>query len=581
MEMYKRIFSSIREYKKYVILTPLLVAIEVVLEVLMPFMMAWIIDDGINKGDIGYITKIGIILLIMATISLITGVMAGRYAAVSAAGFSKNLRFDIFSKVQKFSFKNIDGFSTSGLVTRLTTDITNIQNAFQMMTRIIARSPIMLGFSMFMATRINMKVAMTYFYVVPFLALVLFLIIRKAHPIFVQVFDEYDNLNKVVQENVSGIRVVKSYAREDEEIRKFDKMSRFIYDLFIKAEKYGVLTNPAIQFSIFTMIISISWISSKQIIAGSMTTGQLMALITYSWQILNSLVMFSFLFIMIIISRTSMERINQIYETELDLVNGENPVMEVPNGDINFENVYFSYVADKNKCVLKNININIKSGETVGIIGGTGSGKSTLVQLIPRLYDIVSGTIKVGGINVEDYDLQVLRDSVAMVLQKNVLFSGTIKENLKWGNHKITDEEIIKYCKLAQAHDFIMSFPNGYDTVLDQGGTNLSGGQRQRITIARALLKEPKILILDDSTSAVDTKTDSSIRKAFREEIPNTTKLIIAQRIQSIEESDKIIIIDNGQIVAIGSPKELLENNEIYQQIYYSQQKGGLFDESK
>ena len=581
MEMYKRIFSSIREYKKYVILTPLLVAIEVVLEVLMPFMMAWIIDDGINKGDIGYITKIGIILLIMATISLITGVMAGRYAAVSAAGFSKNLRFDIFSKVQKFSFKNIDGFSTSGLVTRLTTDITNIQNAFQMMTRIIARSPIMLGFSMFMATRINMKVAMTYFYVVPFLALVLFLIIRKAHPIFVQVFDEYDNLNKVVQENVSGIRVVKSYAREDEEIRKFDKMSRFIYDLFIKAEKYGVLTNPAIQFSIFTMIISISWISSKQIIAGSMTTGQLMALITYSWQILNSLVMFSFLFIMIIISRTSMERINQIYETELDLVNGENPVMEVPNGDINFENVYFSYVADKNKCVLKNININIKSGETVGIIGGTGSGKSTLVQLIPRLYDIVSGTIKVGGINVEDYDLQVLRDSVAMVLQKNVLFSGTIKENLKWGNHKATDEEIIKYCKLAQAHDFIMSFPNGYDTVLDQGGTNLSGGQRQRITIARALLKEPKILILDDSTSAVDTKTDSSIRKAFREEIPNTTKLIIAQRIQSIEESDKIIIIDNGQIVAIGSPKELLENNEIYQQIYYSQQKGGLFDESK
>ena len=434
---------------------------------------------------------------------------------------------------------------------------------------------------MFMATRINMKVAMTYFYVVPFLALVLFLIIRKAHPIFVQVFDEYDNLNKVVQENVSGIRVVKSYAREDEEIRKFDKMSRFIYDLFIKAEKYGVLTNPAIQFSIFTMIISISWISSKQIIAGSMTTGQLMALITYSWQILNSLVMFSFLFIMIIISRTSMERINQIYETELDLVNGENPVMEVPNGDINFENVYFSYVADKNKCVLKNININIKSGETVGIIGGTGSGKSTLVQLIPRLYDIVSGTIKVGGINVEDYDLQVLRDSVAMVLQKNVLFSGTIKENLKWGNHNATDEEIIKYCKLAQAHDFIMSFPNGYDTVLDQGGTNLSGGQRQRITIARALLKEPKILILDDSTSAVDTKTDSSIRKAFREEIPNTTKLIIAQRIQSIEESDKIIIIDNGQIVGVGSPKELLENNEIYQQIYYSQQKGGLFDESK
>lgn len=577
--MLKNILKSVREYKKDSFLAPLFVSFEVILEVLMPFMMAWIIDKGLAKQDMEYITKIGIILIIMAILSLISGVLAGRFAASSSAGFAKNLRLDIFKKIQTFSFQNIDEFSTSGLVTRLTTDVTNIQNAYQMLVRTVVRSPLMLIFALVMALRINFKVAMIFLIIIPFLGVILFLIILKAHPIFEKVFDEYDNLNKVVQENVSGIRVVKSYVREDEEIKKFDKMSLLIFNLFKKAEKIVVFNNPVIQFSIFTAIIFISWIGSTQIISETMTTGQLMSLITYAWQILNSLVMFSMLFVMIIIARTSMERISEVLNTNPNLVNGENPIEEVENGEIVFENVGFSYVDDINKLALRDIDFKIESGETVGIIGGTGTGKSTLVQLIPRLYDVTLGQVKIAGKNVKDYDLTVLRDSVAMVLQKNVLFSGTIKENLKWGNKDASDDEIIHACKLAQAHDFIMSLPDGYSTVLDQGGTNLSGGQRQRVCIARALLKNPKILILDDSTSAVDTKTDASIRKAFREEIPNVTKIIIAQRIHSIEDSDKIIILDRGKIVAIGSPEELMKTNKIYQEIYNSQQKGGLFDE--
>lgn len=577
--MIKNILKSVREYKKDSFLAPFFVAIEVVMEVLMPFMMAWIIDKGINKGDIEYITKIGLVLIGMALISLTTGVLAGRYAASASAGFAKNLRVDIFEKIQTFSFKNIDDFSTSGLVTRLTTDVTNIQNAYQMLVRTIVRSPLMLIFSLIMSLKINFDVAMIFLIVIPFLGIILFLIIHKAHPVFEEVFDEYDNLNRVVQENVSGMRVVKSYVREDEEIKKFDKMSLLIFKLFKKAEKIVVYNNPVMQFSIFTAIIFISWVGAEQIISETMTTGQLMSLITYAWQILNSLVLFSMLFVMIIISRTSMERISEVLETNPDLVNGENPIKKVETGDIEFKNVSFSYIKDPNKCALNNINLKINSGETVGVIGGTGSGKSTLVQLIPRLYDVVGGSITVAGNDVRNYDLEVLRDSVAMVLQKNVLFSGTIKENLKWGNKNATDEELIKNCKLAQAHDFIISLENGYNTVLDQGGTNLSGGQRQRICIARALLKKPKILILDDSTSAVDTKTDASIRKAFREEIPNTTKIIIAQRIHSIEDSDKIIIMDEGKVVAVGSPNELKKTNKIYQEVYNSQQKGGLSNE--
>ncbi|MEZ7820717.1 MAG: ABC transporter ATP-binding protein, partial [Patescibacteria group bacterium] len=429
-----------------------------------------------------YVTKIGLILIVAAMFSLIFGVIAGKSAAVASAGFAKNLRMDIFKKVQSFSFKNLDDFSTSGLVTRLTTDISNIQFAYQMLVRTVVRSPLMLVFSLLMSVKINKDVAMIFFIMIPFLATVLFLIIHNAHPIFEKVFHEYDNLNRVVQENVSGIRVVKAYK---------------------KAEKIIVFNGPVVQFSVFTAIIFISWIGAKQIISETMSTGQLMSLITYAWQILNSLVMFSFLFVNIIISRTSMERVSEVLNTKSDLTNTDNPIKEVENGEIIFDKVYFSYVKDKNKCVLKDINLNIKSGETIGIIGGTGSGKTTLVQLIPRLYDVTDGSIKIAGEDVRNYDLTTLRDSVAMVLQKNVLFSGTIKENLKWGNKDATDEDIVHVCKLAQAHDFIMSLPDKYDTVLDQGGTNLSGGQKQRVCIARALLKSPKILILDDSTSAV------------------------------------------------------------------------------
>ncbi len=577
--MVKNILKSLREYKKDSLLTPFFISIEVVLEVLMPFMMAWIIDDGINKKDMNFIIKIGIILIVMAFISLISGVLAGKYAASASAGFAKNLRMDIFKKIQAFSFKNIDSFSTSGLITRMTTDVTNIQIAYQMLIRTVIRSPLMLVFSLTMAFRINSNVAMIFLFIIPFLAIALYLIIRKAHPIYEKVFDEYDNLNRVVQENVSGVRVVKSFVREDEEIKKFDKMSSYIFKLFKNAEKIVVLNNPIIQFSIFTVIIFIAWVGATQIISESMTTGQLMSLITYAWQILNSLVMFSFLFVLIIIARTSAERIDEVFTEKLDLTNNNNSIKKVENGKIEFNNVYFSYIAEEDKCALKKIDISIESGETVGIIGGTGSGKTTLVQLIPRLYDVTSGNIKIAGIDVRDYDLETLRDSVAMVLQKNVLFSGTIKENLKWGNKDATDEEIVRVCKLAQAHEFIMSFPEGYNTILDQGGTNLSGGQRQRICIARALLKNPKILILDDSTSAVDTKTDASIRKSFREDLPSVTKIIIAQRINSIEDSDKIIVLDKGRVVAIGSPEELKKTNKIYQEVYNSQQKGGLSNE--
>ncbi|WP_100065743.1 ABC transporter ATP-binding protein [Miniphocaeibacter massiliensis] len=577
--MLKNILKSVREYKVASFKAPAFVAIEVIFEVLMPFLMAWLIDKGIRKNDMDYITKLGLILVLASIFSLIAGTLAGRAAADASAGFAKNLRFDIFKKIQSFSFKNLDDFSTAGLVTRLTTDITNIQAAYQLIIRTAVRSPLMLVFSLIMAMRINSEVAMIFFIMIPLLAVALLVIIFKVHPIFEKVFNEYDNLNRVVQENVSGIRVVKSFAREEEENKKFDKMSMLIFKLFKKAEKIIILNGPVVQFSVFTAIIFISFVGAKQIVSENMLTGQLMSLITYAWQILNSLVMFSFVLVNIIISRTSMERISEVLNTKPDLRNIEKPVEELENGEIIFDKVYFSYIKDKEKSALKDINLNIKSGETVGIIGGTGSGKSSLVQLIPRLYDVTDGSIKIAGKDVRDYDLKILRDSVAMVLQKNILFSGTIKENLRWGNKDATDDEIIHACKLAQAHEFIMSLPDKYDTVLDQGGTNLSGGQRQRVCIARALLKSPKILILDDSTSAVDTKTDAAIRRAFKEEIPNVTKIIIAQRINSIEDSDKIIIIDKGQIVAVGSPEELMKTSKIYQEVYNSQMKGGLFDE--
>ena len=501
--------------------------------------------------------------------------MSGRFAAKASAGFAKNLRKSIYYNVQDFSFSNIDKFSTASIITRHTTDVTNVQMAFQMIIRIAVKMPLLLVFSLIMAFAINVKLALTFLAVVPFLSIGLYLIATKAHPIFEHTFTIYDKLNNDVQENVIGIRVVKSYVTEDKEIKKFSKISEEMYQGFMKAEKIVALNNPLMQLSANIVIILISWLGGKYIINSTLTTGELSSLISYAMQILTSLMMLSMVLVMIMISRASAERIVEILNEESDLKNKENPVKDVKSGDIVFENVDFSYVGNENKLCLKNINLNIKSGETVGIIGGTGSSKTTLVQLIPRLFDATYGKIKVGGIDVKDYDLKTLRNEVAMVLQKNVLFSGTIKDNLCWGNEHATDEEMIEACKQAQAHEFIEQFADGYNTYIEQGGTNVSGGQKQRICIARALLKKPKILILDDSTSAVDTKTDSLIRKAFKEELPNTTKIIIAQRISSVEDADKIIVLNNGTINGIGTHEELLKTNEIYKDVYTSQMKGG------
>ena len=574
--MIKKLAQYIKQYKKDSILTPIFVIFEVVMEVLIPYLMARIIDVGIQNSDLNYIFKIGAILVVSAILSLTFGMLSGRYAAKASAGFAKNLRQGMFYNIQNYSFTNIDKFSTSSLVTRLTTDVTNVQMAFQMIIRILVRAPIMLIFALTMAFSINSKLAWIFVVTMPILAVVLFYIAIKAHPYFEKVFKKYDSLNRVVGENLNAIRVVKAYNREEHEQNKFGNVNDEVYKLFKKAEKIVAFNSPAMQLTIYTCILLISWIGAKLIVGGSMQTGELSSIITYAWQILSSLMMISFVFVMIIIAESSAERIIEVLDEESTIRNKENPVMKVKDGSITFDHVSFQYDDAKaeDELPLEDINIEIESGETIGIIGATGSSKSTIVNLIPRLYDVSEGAIKVGGIDVRDYDIETLRNEVAVVLQKNVLFSGTIKENLRWGNKEASDEELVRVCKLAQADGFIQEFPDKYDTLLDQGGTNVSGGQKQRICIARALLKKPKILILDDSTSAVDTKTDALIRKAFREEIPNTTKIIIAQRITSVEDADRIIVLEDGKINGIGTSEELLKTNAIYQEVYESQKKG-------
>ena len=577
--MIKTLASYLKEYKKYAILSPIFVALESIMEVIIPFFMAYLIDNGINKNDINEIWKIGGILIIFTILSVIFGILSGRYASKASTGFARNLRRGMYYNVQNFSFSNIDKFQTASIITRQTTDVTNVQMAFQMLIRIAIKTPVMLISALILSFAINKELSLIFLFVMPFLATGLYFIATKAHPIFEKTFKIYDKLNENVQENVRGIRVVKSFVTEDKEIEKFENTSSDILESFSKAERLVALNQPLMQICVNTVIILLAWFGGRYIISETLTTGQLTSLISYAMQILMSLMMLSMVLVMILISRASAERIVEILKEESDIKNKENPVTEVKNGDISFENVSFSYTKDKEKLCLKDINVDIKSGETVGIIGGTGSSKTTFVQLIPRLYDATIGKVKVGDVDVKDYDLKSLRNQVAMVLQKNELFSGTIKENLRWGDENATDEELVKACKLAQAHDFIESFPDGYDTYIEQGGTNVSGGQKQRLCIARALLKKPKILILDDSTSAVDTKTDSLIRKAFKEEIPNTTKIIIAQRISSVQDADKIIVLDGGKVNGIGTHEELLEKNEIYKDVYYSQVKGGNEDE--
>lgn len=574
--MIKKLAKSIREYKKESILTPIFVSLEVVMEVIIPLLMANLIDKGMYDGNMNEVLKIGLELVGAAMLSLIFGVLSGSVAAKASAGFAKNLRKDLYYKVQDFSFSNIDKFSTASIITRLTTDVTYVQMAFQMIIRIAVRTPLMLVFSLIMAFGINKELSLIFLILIPIVGVVLGLISTKVYPIFDRVFKKYDNLNEIVEENVSSIRVVKSYVLEEKEKEKFEKTSNEIYKDFTKAEKIMALNSPVMQFAIYSALILISWFGAKIIVNSHMTaltTGELTSLLTYSIQILSSLMMLTMILVMCTMSKASAQRIVEILDEKPDLKNKKNPIEEVKNGDIEFKNVGFSYVGQKNKEVLNNINLKIKSGETVGIIGGTGDGKSSLINLIPRLYDVSEGKVLVGGVNVKDYDLKALRDQVANVLQKNVLFSGTIKENIRWGDENASDEEVKRVCKLAQADEFIQGFDKKYDTYIEQGGTNVSGGQKQRLCIARALLKKPKILILDDSTSAVDTKTDSLIRKAFREEIPNTTKIIIAQRISSVQDADKIVVMDNGKIDAIGTHEELLKSNKIYREVYESQTK--------
>ena len=575
--MLKKLASYIKEYKKDTILTPIFVVLEVVMEVVIPLLMARIIDVGIQNGDVRYILEMGALLIVSAILSLTFGMLSGRFAAKASAGYAKNLRKAMFHKVQDYSFENIDKFSTSSLVTRMTTDVTNVQMAFQMIIRILVRGPIMMIFALLMVMSISLKLSVVFFVAIPVLGAILFYIAIKAHPNFERVFKKYDKLNRVVQENVSATRVVKAYVRESFEEKKFKEVNDEVYENFKKAEKIVAFNGPVMQFTIYTCILLISWIGTQLIVGGEMGTGQLSSIITYAWQILASLMMLSFVFVMIIMAQSSAERIIEVIDEEPTIKDKENPVTEVKDGSIKFENVSFQYNDEEkdDKFALENINLDIKAGETIGVIGGTGSSKSTLVQLIPRLYDVTKGSIKVGGVDVKDYEIHALRDAVAMVLQKNVLFSGTIAENLRWGNKEADQEELEEACKLAQADGFIKEFPSKYETVLDQGGTNVSGGQKQRICIARAMLKKPKILILDDSTSAVDTKTDALIRKAFREEIPNTTKIIIAQRVSSVEDADKIIVLNEGKIDGIGTSEELLKTNAIYREVYESQMKGG------
>ncbi|MDQ2086266.1 ABC transporter ATP-binding protein [Herbivorax sp. ANBcel31] len=580
--MIKTLAKSIREYKKPAILTPIFVMLEVSFEVMIPFIMVNLIDQGIDAGNMNVVFKLGGFLLLAAFMALIFGALAGKTAAVASAGYAKNLRQDMFYNVQKFSFSNIDKFSMSSIITRLTTDVTNVQHSCQMAIRMAARSPIMIIFTLIAAFNINKELSMIFLAAIPVLGTGLFFIIRFAYPVFRKVFKTYDKLNNMVQENLGGMRVVKAFVREDYERKKFSDISKEIYEKFTKAEKILAFNMPLIQFCMFGSMILLSWFGARAIVASGnnaalgLTTGQLMSLMTYVMQILISLMMLSMVFVMITISRASAERISELIEEETDLKNEKNPVFQVPDGSVEFRDVSFCYSNKADKMTLENINLNIKSGETVGIIGGTGSSKTSLIQLIPRLYDASKGVVKVGGRDVREYHLKTLRDQVAVVLQKNVLFSGTIKENLKWGDENARDEEIKKMAKIAQADSFVKEFPDKYDTYIEQGGSNVSGGQKQRLTIARALLKKPKIIILDDSTSAVDTRTDAFIKKGFGEDIPDTTKIIIAQRVTSVQDADKIIVMDNGKITAIGSHEELLENSRIYREVYESQVKGGM-----
>lgn len=576
--MVNHITAAIRDNKKASILAPIFVCFEVLFEVLIPVVMAILIDKGIDAGDQGEILRLGGILIVMAVCALIFGVLAGGAAADASAGLARNLRHDIYHHVQNFSFANIDKFSTAGIVTRLTTDVTNVQNAYQMIIRVAVRAPVMLVFAFAMTVYISPRLATIYLCAIPILGIGLALIISRVHGLFTQVFDTYDELNNVVQENLTGIRVVKSFVREDFEKKKFGTISEKLFRGFLKAERLIILNMPLMQFCVYACLLLISWIGARLVVGGSMTTGALTSMFNYTFQILMSLMMLSMVMVMVIIARSSAERIEEILEEESSLKSKPDGVREVPDGSVDFENVSFSYVNDPHNTSLNHMDLHIRSGETVGILGGTGASKTTLIQLIPRLYDVTVGTVKVGGIDVREYDLEVLRNEVAMVLQKNTLFSGTIKENLRWGNEHASDEEIERVCRLAQADPFIQEMPDKYDTYIEQGGTNVSGGQKQRLCIARALLKKPKILILDDSTSAVDTKTDALIRQAFREEIPDTTKFIIAQRISSVQDADHILVLDDGHISAYGTHEELLKTSQIYQEVFASQQKGGEED---
>ena len=576
--MDKKLLRSVREYKKQSFLTPVLVAAEVFVEVLIPLLMAKIIDVGIMNGDMAYIIKLGVLLVALAVVALFFGAKAGQLAAIASSGYAKNLRHDIFYKIQDFSFGNIDHFSTPGLVTRLTTDITNVQMAYMFTIRLLARAPIMIVMSLIMTVTISPAIALMMLITIPVLGGILIFIAKKAHPHFIKVFDEYDELNNVVQENVNAARVVKAYVREEHEVEKFGKISGVVFRLFTKAEKIVAWNSPTMQFTMYVVVLAMVLIGGESIISGDMLTGELTSVIVYALQILTSLMMVSFVFVMIMIAEASTERINEVLDEAPEMEDKEDAVSEVANGDIEFDHVDFSYSGEGGNLSLKDVNLHIKSGQIVGIIGGTGSAKSTLVQLIPRLYDVTSGTVKVGGVDVRDYNLKVLRDQVSVVLQKNVLFTGSIYENIRWGDENASDAEVERVCKLAQADGFIREFPHQYETMIVEGGNNVSGGQKQRLCIARALLKKPKILILDDSTSAVDTKTDALIRQAFREEIPDTTRIIIAQRVSSVEDADVIIVMDNGEINGIGTSEELLKTNAIYREVYESQMKGGVID---